>query len=86
MTFCLRNLNHRGAVGHGCYGSASMLLQYYVTESMYHQLQCMSDVSMKPFHPPSKTNSIPFCQTVYFAGRTTAEISMAASALVKAAM
>lgn len=27
------------------------LLEYYVTDSMYHQLQCISDVSMERFCP-----------------------------------
>lgn len=37
----------------GAMAAASMLLQYYVTESMYHQLHCISDVSMKQSHPQS---------------------------------
>lgn len=47
----------------GAMAAASMLLQHYATESMYHQLQYRSDVSMKTVSSSeSKSSSIPFHQ------------------------
>lgn len=38
------------------------LLEYYVTDSMYHQLQCISDVSMERFCPWGIIGSFQFDQ------------------------